>query len=70
MIKGYRQMTRQEKYECYKNTPYFNRNLEIFRLREEGMTFKEISKKYSITAERVRQICLKFERYRRQGIDI
>ena len=63
-------MTDEERYEHYKKTPNFSRNLEILRLREEGMTFKEIGKKYSITTERVRQICLKLERFRRQGFDI
>lgn len=66
----YKPVSSKKRFENYKNTPFFNRNLEIFRLREEGMTFKEIGEKYSITDERVRQICLKFERFRRQGFDI
>lgn len=32
------------------------RNLEIYRLHQEGMTFRDIAEKFNISVERVRQI--------------
>lgn len=34
------------------------RNLEIYRMRQEGFTYKEIAHCYEISVERVRQICV------------
>lgn len=35
-----------------------DRNFEILRLRDSGMTYAEIGKKFGIGSERVRQICV------------
>lgn len=35
----------------------FERNKEIYKLRESGLTLQEVGNKFSITRERVRQIC-------------
>lgn len=42
-----------------------DRNFEILRLRESGMTLREIGEKYGICRETVRQICLKARRVQR-----
>lgn len=33
------------------------RNREILRLKRQGLTFKEIAKKYNISIQRIQQIC-------------
>ena len=42
------------------------RNREILRLRKQGLTFKEIAKKYNVSAVRIQQIC---ERERNRARD-
>ncbi len=34
------------------------RNLEIYSMRQEGYTYKEIAKRFDISVERARQICI------------
>ena len=41
------------------------RNFEILRMRENGLTLREIGEKYGICRETVRQICMKARRVQR-----
>lgn len=39
------------------------RNREIYNLKENGMTYSQIGSKFNLSKERIRQICLKEQRY-------
>ena len=43
-----------------------DRNMEILRMRDEGMKYREIGEKLGISTERIRQICVVARRVLRQ----